>query len=644
MCGIAGIISSDRDGVEPALLRRMGDSLAHRGPDDRGYLCWSGEGPLSVARDSGELRPGRVGLAHRRLSILDLSDAGRQPMLTPDGRFALAFNGEIYNYLELRDELSSAGAEFRSHGDTEVLLHALARWGLEALGWLVGMFAVAWLDTQSRSVLLARDFFGIKPLYYTRVDEGLAFASEIRTLLQLPGVRAQVNPQRLYQYLRFGLTDHGDQTLFAGIQQVPPGHLARVSLDAPADVRPEPYWTLTPHPRDDLSFDQAAERLGELFLDSVRLHLRSDVPVGACLSGGIDSSAIVAGMRRVGGGGLDLRTFTYVAGDAGVDESRWAAMLNEHVAGVAHQTHPTADELVADLDELLDTQEEPFGSTSIYAQCRVLRLAREAGLKVMLDGQGADELLGGYRPYVAARVASLLRQGRCLAAERLLHRAAARPGVRKLTLRLRAMGLLLPGPLQGAARRLVGEDLTPDWLDETWFARYGVRAAPLWRAGGRDVLRRHLVESVAAKSLPMLLRYEDRNSMACSIESRVPFLTPAIAEFVLSLPEEYLIAPDGTSKAVFRRAMRGLVPDAILDRRDKIGFATPERGWLAAVAPWAEATLAGDAARRIPAIRHDVIARQWADVQAGRRPFDTTVWRWLNLIRWAERFNVAFEQ
>ncbi len=640
MCGIAGIISPG----DSAVLRNWLDvplqTLLHRGPDDHGWLAVAPN--LTRSGREGTAPPGEVQaiLMHRRLSILDLSPAGWQPMSTPDGRYHLVFNGEIYNYVELRDQLSREGCLFRSTSDTEVLLQALARWGVATLRRLVGMFALGLIDTQQRTLLLARDFFGIKPLYYAHSGACFAFASEIKPLLRLPFVGRAVDPQRLYEYLTWSRTDHDDGTLLADIRQLPAAHFLCVAIDQPTRFQPIRYWDLDLSDRLDLSFDEAAGQLRELFLDSVRLHLRSDVPVGAALSGGIDSSAIVNAMRAIDPR-ADLHAFSYIADDPAICEERWVDQAAQRAGAVVYKVRPTPDELVEDLDDLVQTQEEPFGSTSIYAQYRVFRRARSAGIKVMLDGQGADEMLAGYRPYLAARLASLLNQGNLLEVGRLLLQAQRLPGTGSLVrLLLQAVRMLLPSGCKVLAERLFGPLLMPSWLNRAWFRERGVRLMPAQQWDSGDILREQLRRTLLTTSLPMLLRYEDRNSMASSIESRVPFLTPELAGFVLRLPEEHLIGRDGTSKNVFRRAMRGLVPDAILDRRDKIGFSTPEQPWLTTLRPWVEKTLAGERAQAIAALNLPRVRAQWQAILAGKQRFDCRVWRWVNLIRWAERFDV----
>ncbi len=640
MCGIAGIVrlrAAGAPAITPDELGRLSHELAHRGPDDFGFLGWRPQAALTAARDPSAAAGGRVGLVHRRLSILDTSECGAQPMVSADGRYAIVYNGEIYNYVELRAELCALGHRFRSSGDTEVLLHAWAEWGPAVLPRLEGMFAFAILDTATGTVTLARDHFGIKPLYYLIDDLGLTFASELGALVRLRATERRVDPVALFRYLRFGITDIDERTLLEGIQHLPPAHLLEIRGDGTVGT-PRRFWSLTETRRTDLSFDEAAREVRDRFLGNVERHLRSDVPVGACLSGGIDSSACVAAMRHLDPN-LELHTFSYVADDARVNEERWARIVGDHAKATMHTISPAPASLPETLDRLIATQGEPFASTSIYAQHRVFELVAQQGIKVVLDGQGADELFGGYFVYMGARLASLMRAGKYTDAVRLWRNASRRPGHGRAP--LIAAQYLLPDSVQEPFRRLVRREVAPAWLDARWFAERGVEPAAHRARASRDLLRAELTHSLGG-TLRGLLRYEDRNSMAYSIESRVPFLTPAFAEFALSLPEEYLISEDGTTKAVFRRAMRGIVPDAILDRADKIGFQTPEQRWMAELRPWVDRILDGEAARAIPALDHKAMLREWSAVQSDPTRYNPWVWRWINLARWVELSNVRF--
>jgi asparagine synthase (glutamine-hydrolysing) len=438
-----------------------------------------------------------------------------------------------------------------------------------------------------------------------------------------------------------GLTDLGSETLLADIRQLPPATLMTIDLDRVDVGEPQRYWSLPERLRGDRDFEETAQELRDLLADSVRLHLRSDVPVGAALSGGIDSSAIVALMREVGGAKLDLHTFTYAADDEVIGEERWADLAGRAACATMHKVHIAPADLVRDIDKLIASQDLPFGSTSIYAQYRVFAAAKQAGITVMLDGQGADEMFGGYLFYNSARMASLLREGRLATALQLFRGSVGRSGLSASRAGMRAAAGLVPKWQARNAQRLMRCMTRRRWLNDRWFRERGCTGA---RAilQSRASLSDSLAETFASTNLPSLLRYEDRNSMSHSIESRVPFLTRSLVEFIFTLPEHFLIADDGTNKSILRAALRGLVPQPILERRDKIGFATPERDWLTQLGEWVTPILRGDTAREIPALRNKAMLSEWAAVRSGRRRFGWHIWRWLNLIGWSEQTGASF--
>jgi asparagine synthase (glutamine-hydrolysing) len=638
MCGIAGFIAQPgrgRAALSPAILQ----CLHHRGPDDYGWLRFGQDGVERGREWKSPRQEPEVLLLHRRLSIIDTTDSGWQPMSTPDKRYHVVYNGEIYNYQEIRAELEALGHRFRSKSDTEVLLAAFAEWGTLALPRFVGMFAFALLDTKRRSVLLARDFFGIKPLYYSCEGGLFCFGSEVKAVLAFGLTRADVNAERLLLYLRYGITDVGSQTLLSCVQQLPPAHYMELRLDGSLPEPPQCYWRRESGELD-ISFNEAAMHVRELFLRSVELHLRSDVALGSALSGGIDSSSIVMAVRRLQPD-AEIHAFSFIAEDNAISEERWVDLVGLAAGAKVHKVRASANELAADLDTIMHFQDEPFGGTSAYAQYRVFRAARESGIKVMLDGQGADEILGGYRHYLGARLASLLRQGQWAEAARFLQRFSRSNHVPVWRGMAYCADYLLTPEMQSVARKVARKDALPEWLNRDWFAERGAGPQYVNYTSARNVLRESLARSVS-DTLPSLLRYEDRNSMASSVESRVPFLTPELVSFLGRLPEEYIIAADGTTKAVFRRAMRGIVPDAVLDRRDKLGFATPERLWLTALDAWVCTILGSDAARQVPFLNLEIARREWECVRSGKLPFDFRIWRWVNLIRWADKLGVTY--
>jgi asparagine synthase (glutamine-hydrolysing) len=633
MCGLAAVVTFPGARVAPTMLSTFARLLAHRGPD--------GSGLATFTRDAAPSPPeaAEIALVFRRLAIIDLDPRANQPMASADGRYMLVFNGEIYNYVELREELARLGHTFRTTSDSEVLIAAFAQWGRSALSRFVGMFAFVLLDRQKRELFVARDPFGIKPLFWAIGSDCIALASEIPPLLEVPGVGSGADLARAGLFLAVGQTDAGQGTMFSAVRSLPAGTFATISLERPAAPSPIGYWqpriVPDPHPRP-----AAAGELRELFLDSIRLHLRSDVPLGIALSGGVDSSAILAGARAVGGKDLVIRTFSFVAEGSNVDETPFIDIAAGAAQAQSASVRIKPEEIVADIDALVTSQAEPFGSLSIYAQHRVMRLAGQNGIKVMLDGQGADELFAGYRPYLARRLSELIARFQWGAALRLVRAMRALPGV-TAGLLAQAVEPAVPARLRAFARALVGRPQLPPWIDAKWFADRGLAqaaAAPHWR---RDFLHEALVQSLTETVLPALLRYEDRNSMAFSIESRVPFLTPRLAQFAYAQPSASLVDARATSKAVLRQAMRGLVPDAILDRRDKIGFATPDRLWAQSLRPWFRRVLGSDTARALPwlkpAVALDTLDRRIARSDA----FGFDLWRTVNFIRWAEQFNVS---
>lgn len=633
MCGIAGLVAGPGGRVPDELVAAMDRALAHRGPDDRGFLHY-GRGAAHVGRDPAG-PPASVTLIHRRLAIIDLSPGGWQPMATPDGRYHIVFNGEIYNYPELRQRLRAAGDTFRSDSDTEVLLAGLARHGLDFLRDVVGMFAFALLDAARGTLLLVRDFFGIKPLYFTTWSGGFAFASEIKPLLALPGVSRRVDPDRAATYLRFGLTDRDERTLFSAISQVRPGHAMEVSL---ADATPGPqtlYWRPSTATGAFDGRAAAATRVREAFVESIRLHLRADVPVGLALSGGIDSSSVVAAARQVEPA-ADLRTFSFVAPGQPYDESRWidAAAGALHVSNAKVALSDAA--FRTDFRSWTRVQEEPTLASGVYAQYHVMRLAKEQGVTVVLDGQGGDEVFGGYSLSVSARIAHALKSGRIATALRLIRATA--------NLERMGYGQVLPqvlehfaGPgLQNAARRMAGRPLHPAWLRGDWLAAHGIAIQPSVPAAELPSFKDYLAQLLVRLVMPRLLRYADRNSMAFSLELRVPFLNPRLVDLAYALPEDCLVDDQATNKSLFRQAMRGLTPDVVLDRRNKLGYATPEEGWLRGDPAWTRAWLAGDTLAAAPYLDLLAMRAELAAYCDGRLPHHNRFFRWISFACWAE--------
>src|SRR5919197_4136078 len=557
MCGICGIVALGRP-PEAETVERMAAELDHRGPD----------GPGSFAAEG-------VALGFRRLAIIDLGDSGYQPFASEDAALQLVHNGEVYNYRELRRELEAHGHRFRSATDTEVILAAYRQWGERCVERFNGMWAFALWDGPRRRLFASRDRFGVKPFYYRLDGERLAFASEPRAFRADPEAPLEPNPRAVRDYLEQAYLDHTEETFFAGIRKLPPAHSFVFDEDG---LRLRRYWRLEPH---DPPAGDPAEAVRELFFDSVRLRLRSDVPLGTALSGGIDSSAIAVCVdhllrteaENAVAVGSRQRTFTAYFEVPGFDERPYAEAVVGRTEAEPHWISFSDDDLVTDLPRIVEAQGEPFGSTSICAGWYVMREARRAGVTVMLDGQGGDEVLAGYRAHLGFRLADLLAAGRLrelreeLRSFHGVHSASALVTAMSRPFAPEALTRLVRSRTRGA-RALVHPELRG--LDPA--------AAPNG-SPFPDRLRRHQELILTRRGLPELLRYEDRNSMAHAIEARVPFLDYRLVELCFSLPGGELVG-GGQTKAVLRRALADLLPPVVRERRDKLGFVTPEKRGL----------------------------------------------------------------
>jgi len=650
MCGIAGLIEAGDRPLDRRLLEAMATALAHRGPDGEGYVLLAPGGrekPFAVAgglsRALGAREPAtgafRVGFGHRRLAIVDLTPLGRQPMGTDDGRFWITYNGEVYNAPELRRELTALGHRFRSMSDTEVVLAAYRQWGGGCLARFNGMFAFAIWDGEADCLFCARDRFGIKPFYYREDGSRWLFASEIKALLCDPALRRRPNDRALFDYLTQGRQDHTTETFFDGVRQLAPGECLTVRLrpDSTGLVVEHRHWYRLPEGAERLAPQDAAARLRDLLEDSVRVQLRADVPVGSCLSGGLDSSSIVCLMARVVPAGTPPpQTFSSCQEDERFDERRYIREVVARTGVRNHEVFPNAEELYQGLPQIMWHHDEPFAGTSMLAQWAVMRAAGHAGVKVLLDGQGSDEVLCGYPRFMGSRIADLIRAGRWgrawreWAAWRQVHQA-----VHPTTMAAMVRGLLPTGLVRRLRARVTGETA---WLNPAWLRACSDAAeSPLKPREGRSLLAAHQVQALT-QDLPALLHAEDRNSMAFSVEARVPFLDHRLVEWLVRLPVEHKIR-DGMTKAVLRDAMAGVLPDQVRLRRDKMGFVTPEDHWLrVSLRRQIQETLESESLRGRPYWRANVLQDWFTRYCEDAMTIGPTVWRWVNLEWWLRRF------
>jgi len=618
MCGIAGELRFDQSVCNPAVTKAMCDAQIHRGPDDEGYYT---NGPVS--------------LGIRRLAIIDLTK-GLYPLRNEEDTVHLVFNGEIYGFEALRGQLEEHGHRFRSNTDAETVVHSYEEWGTSSLGKLCGMFAFSLWDEPRQLLWIARDHLGIKPLYYYQSKEFLAFASEIKPLLEHPDVSWRPNEKLIGQYLNYGLTADGtEDTFFQGINQLAPGH--HLLIQPAGVVKRERYWTPSvSRSLDGQASSEETEQTRRLFLEGIKLHLVSDVPVGTCLSGGIDSSSVVCAIKKVypngaASTGERIKAFSAVFPGDPIDEADYAKVVCDQTGAERNLVTPTAEEFWDDLTTLVRCQEEPFISTSVYAQWRVMKLAKERGVTVMLDGQGGDELLGGYPAYFLYYLLTLCRSrkySRCLA-EGLRSYDLTKPFVKAYLVglvthfphSLRSLIVHVRGGSPVTADHAILKDVAPE-MHVPQVRPYDLAAK--------------LETDISTTSLPALLRYEDKNSMWHSIEARVPFLHRPFFEYVTSLPLDRKLR-NGWTKHVFRLAMGCILPEKIRLRRSKIGFETPEKRWIQELGGklsdfFSGPTLATSKYYDIDALRK-LLAKPSLTSEEAR-----LIWRILNLELWYREF------
>lgn len=568
----------------------------------------------------------------------------------PSGRYHLVFNGEIYNYIELRDELRTKGEVFYTESDSEVLLRAYVVWGESALSRLRGMFSFLIWDERDKKLFAARDRFGIKPLYIIATTHGVAFGSEIKQLLGLPGLSGRMNVARVHDFLASGISDHTAETMFDGVLQVRGGQC--VTVDATRTPLNAPVQRWYPATAGELSISEsdAADRFRELLIESVRLHLRSDVPIGSCLSGGLDSSSIVclmSGMLGSQSGSSKINTVSACYAEKSVDEKPFMDIIVADANTEPHFIFPKAEDVFQRASEITWHQDEPFGSTSIFAQWCVFEEARRVGVKVMLDGQGADEQLAGYHSGFSYYMAALTRQrqfGQLFKTIVERNRYHGTPVYEQI--RNHLVPLLPPG-VAGLLRQQHRALTQHDWLGSDVLRARGNPKGALQLASDElglptvTDIRSLCLTLTFGSNLAMLLHWEDRNSMAHSIEARVPFLDHPLVEFNLALGNNHKIV-GGDTKRVLRRAMADILPEAVRERRDKLGFATPEQIWFRGplrglVEDGIEKTLA-----MYPGLMNaDGVRALAKEMLDGERPLDFTLWRIINLGIWGERFGVT---
>jgi asparagine synthase (glutamine-hydrolysing) len=614
MCGISGIINFNGEAAQERQIKLMMQTMKHRGPDDDGVFMEQ-----------------NIGLGFVRLSILDLNISGHQPMIDPSGRYVIVFNGEIYNYIEIREILKAKGYSFRSTSDTEVLLYSYVEWGEGCLENLNGMFAFAIYDRQAKTLFIARDHFGIKPCYYYIDKDKFVFASEIPPILSALEKKPDPNLQTVFDFLAFNRTDQTEDTFFNGIRKLQHGHSCLINTTGKGGIELsgiKRWYNLAEKVQNTIGF-KSPEEYREMFSSAVGLQLRSDVPVGVSLSGGLDSSSLVSVLLK-DYKKEDLHTFSAVYGKGQVgDESEYVAVFSSLLKNMSYTT-PTGESLFKDKEDFVRAHAEPIPSPRPYSQFKVMELARK-NVVVTLDGQGADEQLGGYHYFFGLYFKELLRKGQLI---RLMSETAGYLKNHKSLYGLKSFAyFLLPENLKIKAR--VAEK---GYINKDFLKQYGANNNVTTNIYGSNSLNKAFLDHFEYK-LEHLLKWEDINGMWFSLESRVPFLDYRLVEKTLALQPNQVIHK-GTTKYILRQALNGTLPEKIRNRQDKIGFDNPADDWFRSI-PYQN--LLKDIFEngyffKQGIIDKEVTKKRYQMHLEGKLNIHLEIWKWIHLNMWYDMF------
>lgn len=594
MCGIFGVLNFNEVNVDMNSLQDSVSIIKHRGPDDEGYAVFNTHkkireeryGDTSVTKKGTYVLSGsndvfNLAFGFRRLSILDLSVNGHQPFFNEDKSICIIFNGEVYNYIEIREELKQKGYKFRTGTDTEVIMNSYIEWGEDCLSRFNGMWGIALYDMRKNILFCSRDRFGVKPFYYYKDDKVFVFGSELKSVTEYfkkdPSFVKKINKEIAYDYFLNSFTDHTENTFIQGIKHLPPSHFIRIINNEFSIKR---YFSLEVNKDfgkyDENKFQGIKNSFSELLYDSVNLRLRSDVAVGTCLSGGLDSSSVVSIINKLLKDGKEnnrlqigsmQKTFSAVYDDRTIDERNFIEKIVKATNCDSHYVFPDKADFSDDVDNFIFQLDEPIGGTSPYAQWNVMKLARQNNVTVLLDGQGADESLGGYEVYFGFLYANLFRQKNFAG----LISEVSKNFNKGIEISVRGLKYYL-----NSKSRNMNSPVSR-YYNTDFLRNYSGKSVLEYRTTGN--LNEKLYEDLSQYILPSLLRYEDRNAMKFSIESRTPFLDYRIIKLLFETEGVYKMH-NGFSKWILRNSMEEKLPAEVVWRRDKKGFPTPERKWL----------------------------------------------------------------
>ena len=623
MCGIAGIVKFSGDiNSEKNVLENMVKIQRHRGPDD-----------------SGSYFDNEIALGHSRLAIIDLSGNAHQPMTNEDKTKWIIHNGEIYNYIELREELVKLGHSFKSASDTEVILHAFEEWGEEALRRFNGMWAFAIWDSKKRSLFMSRDRFGVKPFYYYRDKGSFIFSSEIKAILATKKIKKKPNDRAIFDYLitGYGYMDIADYTFFEGIYKLKPGHYMKLSIPE-NKTEYKKYWDIGDDCPDGSQKNEKyyVDRFYEIFESSIKLRLRSDVDVGVALSGGLDSSSIACVAQKAHKP-RRLLSFSSCFEEDVANERKFIDDVLKKTDLEAHFTSADPNNLFNDLESIIYHQEEPYSTASILPQWYVMKAAHEKGVKVLLAGQGGDETLAGYHkyyPYLFADLIKSLKWKQAFKEIGYYKKIKGKDSAVSKEIAKVVLSDMLPAGIKNALSR--ADRRFPSYLAKDFAKEFEKFTNP--KKKFKSILNNDLYNAFKVSPLPALLHIDDRSGMAHSVETRSPFLDYRLVEFAFSIPSEYKIR-HGRTKYILRQAMSEVLPESLLNRQDKMGFPAPLGPWLRG--PLKEKTydiLNSKEFTDRPYFNGPLAVKEFdLNIKRGKQN-DLTIWSWLNLELWLRKY------
>ena len=616
MCGILIHIGSEKLGSgHPAL-----EIIKHRGPDGRGAMSF-------------KTPAGILTLGHRRLAIIDLDERSNQPMQYENGNFWIVFNGEIYNYLELKKELSSLGCEFRTESDTEVILAAFRKWGRQCLSKFNGMFSFCIYDKREKQIFLARDRFGIKPLYFWNSPGTFCATSEIKQFTCIPGFTPAANRDKLFHFINSSDFDYDRETLWKDVFEIEPGHFAEIDLGSwkpGSPFKTEKWYELDFAKTIDISYEDAVCEFRNLLKDSIRLRMRADVPVGFLLSGGLDSSSLVGLSTQIPREeNATLKTFSSCYDNSPVDERKFINEMLGFTKASSSLHFPKPGDVVENIDKIIWHNDIPVRHGSPVPHWLLYKHIREDNdfRKVIIEGQGGDEILGGYIDFNWSFIFELLAGGNLSSFSGEFKSFRAKDGF-SAKIFLRKFGrMMFPNAVRYPAN--------PAIAAESLIGNVKIPAIPI-RREQPSVKEMH---KARISILRYILHNVDRNSMSHSRETRVPFLDYRLAEFCISLPSQHKLS-SGSTKRVLRSAVDGIVPDKIINRTDKQGYSSPMPSWLGKeISPFFMESIAS--AANLPFARKEVVIRESNEFLAGKRPFDPIWWNLITTDKWIKMFKMS---